>query len=55
MLLKGYIQQTFLGVIIDSNLHWKEHIKRVKSKMVKSIAILYDQRHVRSGIYEITI
>ena len=31
----------FLGVIIDENLNWKEHIKLVSSKISKNIAIIY--------------
>ena len=29
----------FLGVVIDSNLNWKDHVAMVKSKLSKSIAI----------------
>ena len=31
----------FLGVIIDSKLNWKAHVGNVKSKISKTIAILY--------------
>jgi hypothetical protein len=31
----------FLGVLIDEKLNWKEHINMVKSKVSKSIAIIY--------------
>ena len=32
---------TFLGVLIDEKLNWKEHIVNVKSKLSKNTAILY--------------
>ena len=31
----------FLGVIIDNKLSWKPHIMYIKSKMSKSLAVLY--------------
>ncbi len=31
----------FLGVLIDSNLNWKEHIDSINNKISKSIAIIY--------------
>jgi len=31
----------FLGVIIDKNLKWSEHIRTVENKIAKSIGILY--------------
>ena len=34
----------FLGVLIDENLSWKHHIKNVRSKVFKSIGILYRTR-----------
>ena len=36
----------FMGVIIDSKLHWKDHIKRVKSEISKSIAILHKVKDI---------
>ena len=38
----------FLGVVIDSELNWKEHIKKVKSKVTKSLAIMYNLKEVLS-------
>ena len=39
------VQQTkFLGVIIDSKLSWKDHIKYIKSKICKSIGIISKAR-----------
>lgn len=38
--LKEY-ENKFLGVIIDDKLSWKSHINHVKTKMSKTIAILY--------------
>ena len=34
-------QNKFLGVIIDSKLNWKPHAVNVKSKVSKTVAILY--------------
>ena len=31
----------FLGVFIDENLTWKEHVKYITTKLSKSIAIMY--------------
>ena len=36
----------FLGVTIDENLTWREHIKMVETKVSKSIAVLYKTMHV---------
>ena len=36
----------FLGVIIDETLCWKPHIHHVKTKISKSIAILYKTKHL---------
>ena len=38
----------FLGVIIDENLSWKEHIEILSSKISKSIGMLYKSRDVLS-------
>ena len=38
----------FLGVFIDENLSWKQHIDIVSSKISKSIGILYKSRDVLS-------
>ena len=34
----------YLGVIIDNNLSWTEHIEMVKSKLLKTINVLYKTR-----------
>ena len=34
----------FLGVVIDSNLTWLEHIKHIKSKISRGIGILCKAR-----------
>ena len=31
----------FLGILIDENLSWKQHINDVSTKISKSIGILY--------------
>ena len=36
----------FLGVIIDENLSWKQHINGVTTKISKSIGILYNSRGI---------
>ena len=38
----------FLGVFIDDNLSWKQHIDIVSSKISKSISILHKSRDVLS-------
>ena len=38
----------FLGVVIDHNFSWKEHIKKVSSKLSKPLAILYKAKHLLS-------
>ena len=37
---------TLLGVTIDENLTWREHIKMVETEVSKSIAVLYKTMHV---------
>ena len=39
-------ENKFLGVIIDKKLNWKTHIKYIKSKISKSIAILHKTKHI---------
>ena len=36
----------FLGVIIDANLTWKNHIEVVENKISKNIAVLYRASHL---------
>ena len=36
----------FLGVIIDEKLNWKEHINYIKTKLSKSISIMYKAREM---------
>lgn len=36
----------FLGIILDSNMTWSEHIKHIKSKISKGIGILCRARKV---------
>ena len=35
----------FLGIIIDQNLNWKEHIQRVKNKLSKTLAIMQKAKY----------
>ena len=41
----------FLGVFIDENLSWKQHIEILSSKISKSMAILYKSRDVLKQLY----
>ena len=43
----------FLGVIIDEKLTWKDHISLVRSKLAKTVGILYRVRHLlnRSALF----
>ena len=36
----------FLGVVIDDKLTWKQHVRYIKGKISKSIAILYKSRSI---------
>ena len=40
--LKNY---KYLGIIIDCNLNWSEHVETVKTKLQKALGILYKTRH----------
>ena len=35
----------FLGVLLDENLSWKEHINSIKTKISKNIGLLYKARY----------
>ena len=48
MHIKGEHLTTFLGVFIDENVSWKQHIDIISSKISKSIGILYKSRDVLS-------
>ena len=37
---------TFLGVLIDHKLKWKEHIKMITSKLSKTIAIMNRTKYI---------
>ena len=34
----------FLGVLLDENLNWKEHIKYTENKIAKKLGLLYKDR-----------
>ena len=34
----------FLGVLLDENLNWKEHIKCIENKIAKNLGLLYKAR-----------
>ena len=38
----------FLGVIIDEQLTWKDHISLLRSKLSKTVGLLYRVRHLLS-------
>ena len=44
---------TFLGVIIDEKLTWNDHLSLVRSKLAKTVGILYRVRHLlnRSALF----
>ena len=44
-----------LGVLIDVNLSWKQHIELLSSKISKSIGILYKSRDLLSKLSKATI
>ena len=39
----------FLGIIIDDQLNWMEHIDRVRNRLCKSFGIMYKARHLLSN------
>ena len=41
----------FLGVLIDENLSWKQHINHASTKISKSISILYKSRGIVNNLY----
>ena len=46
----------FLGVLLDENLNWKEHIKYTENKMAKNLGLLYKarpfiERHALLALY----
>ena len=43
----------FVEVIIDERLTWKDHISLVRSKLAKTVGILYRVRHLlnRSALF----
>ena len=40
----------YLGFTIDSNLNWSDHIEAVKTKLSKTIGILYKTRYFLNQI-----
>ena len=44
--IKRVCSTRFLGVILDERLNWQEHIACIKSKISKSIGILYKAKRV---------
>ena len=36
----------FLGILIDDKLNWKEHIGMIKSKLSKTIAVIYRAKYL---------
>ena len=35
----------FLGVLLDENVTWKEHLKYIENKCAKNIGLLYKAKH----------
>lgn len=44
-----YKSQTFLGLLIDQKLTWKEHILYLLRKLSKSIASIWEAGHILTG------
>lgn len=44
--IKRLHKNTFLGVLTDPKLCWKLHINHIKTKIAKSIALLYRGKHI---------
>ena len=44
-IIKKVYNYKYLGVIIDDNLNWSEHIKTLKNKLLKTIGVLYKTRY----------
>ena len=36
----------YLGLFIDRNLNWSEHIETIKTKLQKKLGVLYKTRHL---------
>ena len=43
--LENKVETTFLGVIIDKKLTWKQHIQHISNKISRTIALLRLLRH----------
>ena len=41
----------FLGVMIDENISWRDHIKTVENKLSKNIGLLYRANSYTFHIY----
>ena len=39
----------FLGVVVDENLNWKEHVNMLTKKVAKSVGLLYKARKSLNG------
>ena len=35
----------YLGINLDENLNWSEHLKTIKKKLQKTLGVLYKKRH----------
>ena len=46
IILERVFENKFLGVIIDQNFSWKQHINYIRSKLAKSIGVLGKIRHL---------
>ena len=44
-IIKKVYSYKYLGVIIDDNLNWSEHIETLKNKLLKTIGVLYKTRY----------
>ena len=44
--LKRSTSIKFLGVMIDENITWKDHIHTIEKKIAKNLEFLYQAKHI---------
>ena len=44
-IIKSKSSVKFLGVMLDENISWKDHIKTISQKLAKNIGLLYHAEH----------
>ena len=38
----------FLGVMIDENISWRDHVKTVENKLSKNVGLLYQAKQMKT-------